>query len=305
MNATARAALGIAIGLALVGTAAAKSSVAGACSYEDHRMTLVDGAAWVPPPDEDEDEPEDWDGDGEPDPLPEKLELGFVSFPLDAGALERATDRDDEIMDQAFADDGEHAGKLVLSVEDGEITMLAAWFSPGTSISRSGSDIGTLTPAPDHDGKGPITGKYHYLDEDDGFACDLTFTIPRFGDPEDAPPPPGTPLPPGGGEPGKAYLALNAALRAGDLDAMAKLLPPDRLAMMEQARQSPDFDAQLKMMQAMAPTDIVITGGRIDGDTAWVEFTATEFDSPRAGTATLKKEGGRWVMLEESTRDRD
>lgn len=305
MNGTRKAGLGIAIGLALAGAAEASTSVTGSCSYEEYRMTLVDGAAWVPPPDEDADEPEDWDGDGQPDPLPRKLALGFATFALDAGKLARATDRDDELMDQAFDDDGEHAGKLVLTIEDDKVVALAAWFSPGMSLSRSGSEVGTLEPAPDHDGKGNVSGKYRILDEDDGFECNVFLSLPRLGDPANAPPPPGTPLPAGGGEPGKAYLAMNAAIRAGDIDAMAKLLPADRLAQMEEARKSPEFEAQLELMQAMAPSDVVITGGRVDGDTAWVEFTAVEFEQPRVGTATLKKEGGRWVMVEESTRDPD
>src|SRR5688572_27291483 len=302
MNGIGRAALGIAIGMALAGTAAAKSQVQGKCSYQDKAIALVDGAAWVPPPDDD-DEPEDWDGDGEPDPEPVKLEVGFTSFPLDTGALWRATDRDDQMMDQAFADDGENSGKVVLSLEDGEIVMLSAWFSPGTSSSRGGDDIGTLTPAPA--AAGPVAGRYRYVDEDGGFTCDITFQVPRIGEPADAPPLPGKPLPRGGGEPGAAYLVLNKPLRAGDMDALAKLLPPDRVAEMEAARAPPDFAAQMAMLQAMAPTDIVITGGRVDGDTAWLDFTANEFDQPRAGTAKLVKQGGRWVMMEESTRDPD
>jgi hypothetical protein len=98
---------------------------------------------------------------------------------------------------------------------------------------------------------------------------------------------------------------VNAALRAGDLDALAALLPPARVAMMEEARKSPDFDAQLALMKTMAPTDIRITGGRVDGDAAWIEFTAVEFGSPRAGTAEMVREDGRWFVKSESTRDPD
>ena len=306
MNGMIGKGLVVAVAAALAGQAAAKSSVDGRCSYEDKVLALVDGAAWVPPPDEDEDdEPEDWDGDGEPDPVPQKLVVAFTTFPLDNGALWRAADRDSELMDQAFSDDGDASGKVALTLEDGEVVMLAAWFSPGTSLSRSGSDIGRLAPAPAAGGTAPVAGEYHDLDEDDGFRCDIRFDVPRLGDVADAPPLPGTPLPAGGGEPGAAYLAVNKALRAGDLDALARLMPPDRVAQMEEARKSPDFDEQLALMQAMAPSDVKITGGRVDGDTAWVDFTATEFDQPRVGTATLKKEGGRWVMIEESTRDPD
>ena len=300
MDTILRAALGLAIGLALAAPAAAK--VQGTCTYEEHRLELEDGAAWIVPPDAGF-EPDDWDGDGEPDPEPLQLAIGFGSFALDHGALARATDREDALSDQAFDDDGDDSGKLVVTLEDGEVTQLAAWFSPGTSVSRGGDGLGAVTPAPSADGTGPVAGRYRYTDDDDGFSCDITFSVPRLGDPKDAPPPPGRPLPPGGGTPGQAYLALNQALRAGDLDALARLLPPDRAAEMQEARKSPDFDAQLAMMKAMAPTDIVVTGGRQDGNTAWLEFTAVEFGAPRAGTAKLEFRDERWVLVEEATRD--
>ena len=229
MDTITRTAAGLAIGLALAAPAAA--TVQGSCTYDGHRLALEDGAAWIVPPDEDF-EPADWDGDGEPDPVPVPLAIGLGSFAFDHGALARATDRDDALSDQAFDDDGDDSGKLVLTIEDGEVTQLAAWFSPGTSISRGGDGLGTVEPAPSATGTGPVAGRYRYTDEDDGFACDVTFDVPRLGDPKDAPPPPGTPLPPGGGAPGQAYLALNQALRAGDLDALADLLPPDRAAEM-------------------------------------------------------------------------
>jgi hypothetical protein len=295
-------AVGAALALAAAGQAAAKAQ--GTCTYEEHRLELEDGAAWRVPPDPDF-EPADWDGDGEPDPVPPQLAIGLGSFAVDHGALARATDREDALSDQAFDDDGDDSGKLVVTVEGGEVTMLSVWFAPGTTVSRGGDGLGTVTPAPAADGTGPVAGRYRYVDDDDGFECDVTFDVPRLGDPKDAPPPPGTPLPRGGGEPGRAYLALNAAMRAGDVDALAKLLPPDRVAAMEAARGTPDFAAQMAMMQAMAPTDVVITGGRRDGDTAWLEFTATEFGQPRAGTATMARRDGRWVIVEESTRDPD
>lgn len=301
MNTIIQGGLCLAIGLALAGPAAAK--VEGRCTYEDHMLDLEDGAAWIPLPDEDEDteEPEDWDGDGEPDPPPQKLSIGFGSFALDAGALARAKDREEGLSDQAFADEGDNSGKLVLSLEDGEVVMLAAWFAPGTTLSRSGSDIGKVTLTPG--GDGTVAGKYHYVDEDDGFTCDATFSVAKLGDPADAPPPPGTPLPRGGGEPGQAYLALNQALRAGDVEALRGLMAPAQVAEMEAARKTPEFDAQLAMMKTMAPTDVVITGGRIDGDRAWVEFTAVEFGNPRVGTADMRQVDGRWTIEKESTRD--
>ena len=143
MDTITRTAAGLAIGLALAAPAAA--TVQGSCTYDGHRLALEDGAAWIVPPDEDF-EPADWDGDGEPDPVPVPLAIGLGSFAFDHGALARATDRDDALSDQAFDDDGDDSGKLVLTIEDGEVTQLAAWFSPGTSISRGGDGAGIATP---------------------------------------------------------------------------------------------------------------------------------------------------------------
>jgi hypothetical protein len=108
-----------------------------------------------------------------------------------------------------------------------------------------------------------------------------------------------------GGEPGKVYLALNKAMLAGDLDALAKLLPPAQAAEMQKARGTPEFAQQLVFIQAMTPKNVKLKGGRIDGDKAWLEFDGVEGDALRSGTAEMVKEDGRWRVVSESTRDRD
>jgi hypothetical protein len=58
-------------------------------------------------------------------------------------------------------------------------------------------------------------------------------------------------------------------------------------------------------MQGLAARDVRITSGRQDGNRAWLEFTATEGGAPRVGNAEMRREGERWFVVSESTRDPD
>ena len=281
----------------------AVAAVSGHCTYEGNKHPLVDGVAWIVPPDED-DEPEDWDGDGEPDlPPPPDTLLAFATFKLDAGAIQRAADREDALRDQSFAQDDSAKLQLTLGPE-AMITSQYLWISPGMNLSYSSNEVGKLEAKVA--GKGRITGNYKYTDDDaEGPVCDVTFDLTVLGPQSAAPPMPGTPLPAGGGEPGKAYLALNKAMLAGDMDTLATLLPPEQVAEMRKAQGTPEFAAQLAFLQAMTPSTVRIKGGRIDGDKAWLEFDAEEGGTPRSGTVEMSKVGGRWKVDKESTRDRD
>jgi hypothetical protein len=299
-----RTALSVALAtsLGLVG-ANAHAGVAGHCTYKGEKHALIDGAAWVVPEDPDEDH--DWDDDGVPDEaVGPDIGMGFATFKIDAGAIQRADDRDDALMDQAFAHDGSAKLELTMSPEK-LVTQQYLWISPGTNLSYSSNEVGAFVlKAASH---GRLVGTYQYADDDDpdGPACDLNFDIPLMGTVAEAPPLPGQPLPADGGEPGKLYLALNRAMIAGDLDALAKLLPPEDAADMQKMRGTPEFAGQLAMMQALTPHGVRLKGGRIDGDQAWVEFDATEGDALRSGTAEMARVDGKWKVVRESTRDRD
>lgn len=280
---------------------AAQAGVTGVCEYEGARHAFVDGAAWDVAPDEDE---AAW-RDEATDPPPKRRMLAFTTFALDPGALARAGDREDGLREQAWAQDGD-AARLEVTFEGDEVVGQYAWISPGTNLNRWGGDIGTLALGTD---AARLAGTYRVRAEDaDGLACDLRFDVPHLGDPADAPPPPpppGVALPADGGEPGRAYLALNRAMNAGDVDAMARLMAPENAAQMLAARGEPGFAQQLALVQALSPDDVRVVGGRQDGDRAWVEFTATEGGQPRAGTAEMKRVDGRWTLVEEATRDPD
>ena len=299
-RAASTVALATALGLIC---ANAHAGVSGHCTYKGEKHALVDGAAWVLPEDPDEDH--DWDDDGVPDEaVGPDVEMGFASFKIDAGALQRAEDRDDALMDQAFANDGSTKLELTMA-PDKLITQQYLWISPGTNLSYSSNEVGTFVLKSAT--KGRLVGTYRYADDDDpdGPACELDFDIPLLGTIAEAPPMPGQPLPADGGEPGKVYLALNKAMLAGDLDALATLLPPEQAAEMQKSRATPEFAQQLLFIQAMTPKNVKLKGGRIDGDKAWLEFDGVEGDALRSGTAEMVRENGRWRVVSESTRDRD
>lgn len=304
MSASHRNALALAVAACLLaGTAQAK--VSGTCVYKDRTVTFVDGAAWQLPVEED-DEDDDfgyYDDEDDAAPAGPPVEVAFATVKLDAGALARASDRGDNVQDQVWAEDGDH-GRLTITIEGNRVSHQSFWMSPGTSASYSGSDVGHLKPGAEKAGR--VSGSYRFTPEDgQDITCSVSFDLALLGDASAAPPPPGTPLPPDGGAPGKAYLAMNKALHSGDFEAIASLMPASRAAEIEEMRNSPDRDDMLEMARALSPTKVKITGGRQDGDTAWVEFTALEGGAPRVGTAEMKREGTIWYMVRESTRGPD
>lgn len=107
----------------------------------------------------------------------------------------------------------------------------------------------------------------------------------------------GTSLPAGGGEVGKAYVAFAKSLSSGDIAAVKNG------ASAEQAKQmndDPDFKKMFPLLQAMAPKNIKITGGAVDGDTATLLTTGSSDGDPATGTITMRREGGKWKVHRES-----
>jgi len=107
-----------------------------------------------------------------------------------------------------------------------------------------------------------------------------------------APPPharAGKKLPQGGGEPGKAYLALQDAIRKKDLAAIRKLKPADMPDMSDE-----DLRKGLEMMAAMTPAKITIDDGYIAGDAAVLYVSGMLEKEKQYGTVQMSKGGGAW-----------
>ena len=151
----------------------------------------------------------------------------------------------------------------------------------------------TLTPA-------RIAGTVSIPKPDDFFGdkyqYTATFDVPVAAVKAAAPPPPkGTPLPAGGGEPAKAYAVYSKALAAGDIAGVKRGVTADRVKEMD----SPDFKKMFGLVQALQPKNIKITGGTIDGDTATLLATGKDESGTTNGTITMVKEGGAWKVKEE------
>jgi len=106
----------------------------------------------------------------------------------------------------------------------------------------------------------------------------------------------GTPLPAGGGDIGKTYLAFSKSIVAGDMNAVRSGVSAERAAQMN----TPDFKEMFPLVQAMEPKNIKITGGAVDGDTATLIATGTSDGDKAAGTISMVREGGKWKVSKES-----
>jgi len=132
---------------------------------------------------------------------------------------------------------------------------------------------------------------------------DLKFDLAVLGEKYPEPPRPGKPLPADGGKPGAALLAMVKAVKAGNLDALVALAPPERAQSMREAIADGEAESMLKSIQAFTPTAVTITGGNVHGDEAWVDFTGSGAMGSSKGTATLKHEAGTWFVTTIKTGD--
>lgn len=99
-----------------------------------------------------------------------------------------------------------------------------------------------------------------------------------------------------GKESTKAYLALVAAIRAGDKAKIIALSPPDKRAMID----TPDFPKMLELVQMMTPTKIEVLKATETGDEATLIARGISEGKPQRGKIYLSRVGGKWVMKSES-----
>lgn len=112
----------------------------------------------------------------------------------------------------------------------------------------------------------------------------------------------GTALPAGGGEPGKAVMAQFAAIEKGDFAALKAMARPEERAMMEASEKAGEAQEMFKMLRAMSPRKVRVTGGTVDGDSALVDFEGVEDGKPVKGMADAIRVAGKWYMTGSNTR---
>jgi hypothetical protein len=232
-----------------------------------------------------------------PDPFDKTKEITTVVFAdkaIDTAAANAAADRGEAVADQLRQKD---ATRVELNLESDGSVQNVNIMAPGSSGSQSGSGWYTLK-LPHNDAK-RIEGSFRSNDEADkkaGRYYDLRFALDIAG-----PPDLGAALPADGGEPGKAYRAYLAALKKGDIDALAKTMTHERSAEILAHRNDPDFKMMFGFIQQSAIRDPKITKGNSKGDAATLELSGKDGDGNAATTvATMQKEGGTWRLAKES-----
>jgi len=232
-----------------------------------------------------------------PDPFEKGKEITTVVFadkPIDAAAINAAADRGEAVSDQLRAKD---ATRVELNLESDGSVQNVNINAPGSSGSQSGSGWYTLKLV-QNDAK-RIEGTFRSNDEKDkkeGRFYDLKFALDIAG-----PPDLGAALPADGGDPAKAYRAYLAALKKGDIDALAKTMTHERSAELLAHRNDADFKMMFAFIQQSALKDPKFVKGFSKGDTATLELSGKDGDGNAAtSTATMQKEGGTWRLAKES-----
>ena len=114
--------------------------------------------------------------------------------------------------------------------------------------------------------------------------------------PPEAPPTAADKTAAAGKESTKVYLALVAAIRAGDKRKIMELAPPDKRAAID----TPQFPEMLKLVQAMTPTNIEVLKATETGDHAKLLARGTMEGAAQRGRIYLNRVNGRWIMAAES-----
>ncbi|MDD5543357.1 MAG: hypothetical protein PHX83_09290 [Acidobacteriia bacterium] len=110
------------------------------------------------------------------------------------------------------------------------------------------------------------------------------------------PPPTGTPLPAGGGDPGKAYMVYHKALMEGDIPTLKTIIPPENVKDLD----GPDGKKTLELIKMMSATDIKILGGTIDGKSATLHVEGVNEGTKSTGTVKMALDGTQWRLVRES-----
>ena len=148
---------------------------------------------------------------------------------------------------------------------------------------------------------GLVTGRVWHPEQqkvfDDSFQFDFAFSAP-ISDPN-APTIIGKPLPPGGGEPGQAYLKWTESVHTGDIELVKSLMPAE-MADQLGSLSSEEARKEIEFMQMMTPKDNIIVGGSSDGETAILQTEGVVDGQKVSVEITMTKMGPLWVTTNAS-----
>jgi hypothetical protein len=164
-----------------------------------------------------------------------------------------------------------------------------------TSLQMSGmthSEVRIASQSKDSiSGSAATTGEEKFLEY--RYKSDVTFHA-RIRDAVREPPVPdaktGRKLPPGGGEPGKAWMALHDAILKRDLATVKKLAGTGSMPELSDE----DLKKGLELMVLMSPEKAVFEDGYVAGDDAVLYLTGTQEGEKQYGTVRMTRAGGTW-----------
>ena len=165
-------------------------------------------------------------------------------------------------------------GCIDFSTQSGGGSMCNSAISEGFKLGRKSADA--------------VAGSLAFKDDED--SADVRFDVPVTTKIERA----GKPLPAGGGEPGAAVIANFKAIEAGDYEKAKALSHPEKRKMMEE--NEAESKEMFELMKAITPSDVKITGGLLDSETATLDFTGKADGQPVKGTIDVQRFEGKWYL---------
>jgi len=220
---------------------------------------------------------------------------------------------DAEVSAETFVDDHKvfdlaKEGKLkglIVSIGDDEKPNHLQILHPKSMMQLSGSGIFNFD-ATDFSTK-HATGRFYTNGEEEfmdkhKYSYDVTFAVPvqtiKVASEVTIDASSGTKLPPGGGDPGKAYMAFDKAVRAGNINDMKKFA--------SKTRPLPDLKPEeikemMEFMKLMRATNVKVTGGFVSGDHATLTVEGQDPSDKKKSTGTIEMglEDGAWKLLGE------
>jgi hypothetical protein len=211
--------------------------------------------------------------------------------PMDAGKVAAAFHAS-SAAEQQLGDGSAGYVRVCINAEGDECGLYFSHNNPSASFNSSGYGTFKLDAAP----AGRIAGQWVLAEPDDFFGETYDFDL-RFD--VAITPPPGTPLPADGGDPGKAYRAWIVAVAKGDLPVLRAMVGGDYNGWRIKSEDADDVKAALKDLRDGTPLQARILRGRLDGDSAvlWVEGQDRD-DILRRGRVLMQRAEGAWRYME-------
>jgi hypothetical protein len=173
---------------------------------------------------------------------------------------------------------------------DGTYRGLSYWFRSGNNCGYCGGGVASTVKL----AGGKLVGTLKMKDE--ARTMDVKLDVPLLSDDH------GAPLPAGGGEPAKAYMAYHDALVKRDAKALRAQMSKDNGQWLDNATKKGKAAAEMTSMAKEHPEQSVrITQGWSKGNQAVLLFAGESSILRFAGEAVLVKEDGRWKVDDELT----